>query len=77
MTTRPPLRLKTDRRTIFVAGRKVRGTPDSNVRLKIAIGFPKEMFEHIEQLAAKNRRSFREQTIVLCEAALRDGGAAT
>ena len=59
----------TDRRNIFVPTRKVRGTVCGD-RRKIAIGFPKALFDQINFLATTNGRSFNEQAIVLCESAV-------
>lgn len=59
----------TDRRNIFIPTRKVRGTACGE-RRKIAIGFPKALFDQINFLASTNGRSFNEQAVVLVETAL-------
>lgn len=58
-----------DRRNIFIPTRKAHGTACGE-RRKIAIGFPKALFDQINFLAETNGRSFNEQAIVLCEAAI-------
>lgn len=58
-----------DRRTITPA-KPARGTVEGD-RRKIAIGFPKQLFDQINYLAKFNGRSFNEQTIVMCESAIR------